>query len=405
MRFNIFKPKTLLSIGIIIYIFLPFFFHLLYEDNQFQYSFSISDFYVYFPILCYSFALVLIRLNFKLPKIKIKERAANNNILLYLTLPTLFFCYLLFWKINETFGYYNESQILENIINYRIIVERDSALIIMTRNFITTLLIFISTTSWYCYSTSKKKIFRVYIILSLSLFLYISILSGRRIDLVNLILLSSYFLSFNALFNGKKLGLRLDIAAIFSIIFISLVSWYSYFRQSKEVSSSIGDLIYEFVRRFDGVYPNFYYLYNSPLAYDWFYGVTYIRSFLNILPRNLFPWKHENLQMYFNDHLRLWDNSGMDFGNFGEVWVNFGPFSLIMLPIIIYTFKYFLESIYQGVVKKNYVSICIYSYIIYSILYFFSSPIDSTNFMFIIINLFITYILAKLFSSKKNNHE
>ncbi len=400
---NFFSPLGLILIAISVYVYLPFGYYWLISDSAIPYAFELTELYVFMPMVAYLFPLVV--LLFILPRplsrrpFILKNRQMNYKIVPILTLAGLVSMYGLFWWLNKRYGFNNEWQILENVIHYRLTIERDSALSIILRNLITTLAIFFVALNWYVYQRTGKLLCLLLLCVSLLLALYFALLSGRRRDLISIILLLAFFLNFAPLFKGKVMGIKVHLALGLGALFIFLMSWYSFFRKGREFQWINTDILYEFVRRFDGVFPNFYYLYNSNISNDYFFGITYVRALLNFVPRSLFPEKHENLQMYFNANLRLHADSGMDFGNFGEAWVNFGVFSLLFVSLYCVLLREFFNKLYLGVERQCFVSTALYAYTVYCLLQFFSSPIDSTNMMFYLINLAITYVAARFFCS------
>jgi hypothetical protein len=404
IRINYFSPENLVKLGVLLYVILPFSYYSFISDERLIHSFDITEFSVFFPLICYIFGIGFLEF-FKAPFFKIKNpdsTLVSSSRLLVVLLFLFVFNYFLFWYINRSYGFNSEAEILINILRYRLAIERDAASVLIARNFITVSMIFCCVSAWYAYKMSSKKLFAIVLVLGMVEFLYFSFLSGRRRDLISLVLLFAFFVNFSSLFNKKRPGIDVGKTAVFTLFFIVLMSWYSFFRASREFSNENNSLIYEFVRRFDGVYPNFHYLVNSGIGSDWLFGLSYVRAPLNFIPRGWFSEKHHNLQMEFNESLRIYADSGMDFGSFGELWVNFGVLSLLFTAIYLYLIRGFFRFIYDGVSRLSFVSTNVYAFVLYSFLQFFSSPVDSTNMMFFIINMFFIVALSVMVIRKRH---
>lgn len=409
IKINIFHPTTLVVISIFGYVFLPFTYYATIGSEYFPVKFYFFNEAIFIPFISHLMAVVfLLLLRDKIydttssPTIsKANIHLHNTNVLFVATILLSILAIFMFWFINYLYGFTSQSMIMENIIAYRLSIERDSAGILILRNTITTIMIFLISANWYFYKISSFIKFRFLFLSCLLILGYLSMLSGRRLDLVSLILMVTLFINFSSLFDRKKIiGVPIFSLIILVIFFFVVVSWYSFFRKGMDINEGSG-FLFEFVRRFDGVYPNFEYLYtNNLIGHKFFYGITYVRAILNFIPRSIFPQKHDNLQMYFNDNLKIHDDSGMDFGNFGEIWVNFGPACVLFTSIYFLVLRRFIGVIYLYFINLRFSGVCLYCYLIYGLLHFISSPIDSTNIMFFFINLSLVFMFSLFITLK-----
>ncbi len=394
------SPKWVVLGYICLYTIVPFTYYI-FEPKWLPSNYQLLSLYSLLPLFSYILVMLIILMTHTSKSIVITDKIQNVKLVRFLIISfgIFFIAYNLFWYYNNSHGYYSHAQILSNIMKYRINVDRGAGLfffvkIVASLLFILPAVMLQFLIAWNMRISNVNKIWFIVWIIFFIPPIYYAIFSGARFYFISVVIASLLgVISFNKA-KGKK-GIRLSSIVIYILGSGIFVSLYSFIRQSREIPQSYELLIYEFVRRFDAIYPNFYYLFNSS-DLGWRYGITYVYSILNVVPRSLFPEKPLTLQGELNDKLRLWSDSGMDFGAFGELWINFGPFALIFCVLFYYFLYKVLVFFYKKKEKLSISWYVLYYYVSSNFLFFVSSPINSTNMIIFVFSSFVVFFLARL---------
>lgn len=201
---------------------------------------------------------------------------------------------------------------------------------------------FIIAYSWFVFGvffSGDNLIRRLYLFLPVFLYFLSLVFVGSRREIVFVL---SYFFIFCLFYSNGNIGYKFKILLI-SVIFLLIA--FGALRYGEEQSSA------EFLLNAFGefVFPinTFIYFVNKGVS-SYELGLTYFQLFYNFIPKFFYPDKPLSLAIQFAYMVSL---PGQDFimgyayTPITEAFVNFGVFSVLILPFLVSSLSYFSEVI------------------------------------------------------------
>lgn len=396
-KINIFSPFVLFTLVFTLYIYAPYLYYMVYPSPFLLHQDEISKFFPFITILLIQIIIFILNKKKYKPKDKFFFYFKRELVFIVVNILLAIVSYKIFWIFNNAFGFFSIDDIAHNIMKYRLTVERDVGFLVMIKKLINITIFTISIVSIYSLKYSNLRYRKTIIFLLLIntfLLMYFSFLSGSRFEFLYVLLIIFYSLYGED--RGKQ-GISILYFLLIIGIFLTIFSLYSLFRQSVDISSSDRDIFFELIRRFDAIYPNFYLFLDSNLSHNLQYGASYFYLIVSFVPRFFIPDKPLNTQSFFNDHLK-YNDAGLDFGVFSELWWNFGYASFIFITIYFVLLYIFFRNIYHHFIANDLLYVPMYLFLIINLTYFIASPINSTNVLFLIVYSIIIFFLSKFFA-------